>query len=108
MKSSTRNADGTLKPKTLSALRKEGDVWECPGCGADNIHSINYIEQVLRGRGLETLLKKNHVLKVEDLPVATGSAFETQCGACRNYFAPKRIGGRRNPILYSAYTHEED
>ena len=97
-----------LKPKTLSALRKEGDVWECPGCGADNIHSINYIEQVLRGRGLADLLKKNHVATVEDLPMASGSGFETQCGACRNSFAPRRIGGRRNPILHTAYTHEED
>ena len=97
-----------LKPKTLTALRREGDVWECPGCGADNIHSIYYIEQVLRGRGLATLLKKNRVKAVEDLPMASGSSFETRCGACGNSFAPKRIGGRRNPILHPAYTHEGD
>lgn len=97
-----------LKPKTLTALRRAGDIWRCPGCGADNIHSINYIEQVLRGRGLATLLKENDVKTVEDLPIASGSSFETQCGACRNSFAPRRIGGRRNPILHSAYTHEED
>ena len=72
-----------LKPKTLSALRKEGDVWECSGCRADNIHSIYYIEQVLRGRGLRALLEKNHAKAVEDLPIATGSSFETCCGACR-------------------------
>lgn len=97
-----------LKPKTLSALRREGDVWECPGCGTDNVYSIAYVEQVLRGRGLKRLLEKNHVKAVEDLPIATGSGFETCCGACRNCFAPKRIGGRRNPILHPAYTHEED
>jgi len=97
-----------LKPKTLTALRREGDIWECPGCGADNIYSINYIEQVLRVRGLETLLKKNRVAAVEDLPMASGSSFETCCGACRHCFAPKRIGGRHNPILHPAYTHEED
>lgn len=96
------------KPKTLTALRRAGDVWECPGCGADNIHSIAYIEQVLHGRGLAALLKKNRVKEAEDLPMASGSSFETRCGACGNFFAPKRIGEHRNPILYPAYTHKED
>ena len=96
-----------LTPKTLTQLRKSGDVWECPGCGADNIHSIAYIEKVLSVRGQQALLKKNRVKSVEDLPMASGSSFETQCGACRNYFAPKRVGRRRNPILRPAYTHEE-
>ncbi|MDE3097326.1 MAG: hypothetical protein KGK07_15165 [Chloroflexota bacterium] len=97
-----------LTPKTLTQLRREGDVWECPDCGADNVYSIVYVEQVLRGRGLATLLKKNRVEAVEDLPVVTGSSFETCCGACRNCFAPRRVGRRRNPILHPAYTHEED
>ena len=96
-----------LKPKTLTALRREGDIWTCPGCGADNIHSIAYIEQVLHGRGLTTLITKNGVKSLDDLPMASGSAFETICGRCRNGFAPRRIGGRRNPILHPAYTHEE-
>ena len=97
-----------IKPKTLAALRREGDIWKCPGCSADNIHSINYIEQVLHGRGLRVLLDANHVEAIKDLPMASGSSFETRCGACGSYFAPKRIDGRRNPILHPAYTHEED
>lgn len=97
-----------LKPKTLTQLRREGDIWECPGCGADNLHSHNYVEQVLHGRGLKTLLEKNRATSIDDLPKVTGSAFENRCGACGKYFAPKKIGEHRNPILHPAYTHEED
>jgi len=97
-----------LKPKTLTALRRAGDIWTCPGCHADNIYSINYLEQVLTARGLNTLLKKSRVKSLDDMPQTSGSGFETRCGACGNSFAPRRIGGRRNPILHPAYTHEED
>lgn len=100
---------GARGKKTLGQLRDEGDVWCCPVCHRDNVHSIGYVASVLNPRGVEALLKGARVESLDDLPVATGSAFETVCGACRVNVAPRRIdGGFLNPILHPAYTHGED
>lgn len=102
-----RNKSGRLPAqKTIGALRDEGDIWTCPGCGRDNVHSYTYALQVLSRNDLERLAGGTNL---DNIPVATGSSFETDCGACRRSFAPRRLaGGARNPILHGMYTHEPD
>lgn len=94
--------------KTLEQLRADGDVWRCPVCRCDNVYSIRYITSVLAPRSIEALLRSAHVESIDELPVVTGSAFEDVCGACRVNVAPRKIGGRPNPILHPVYTHGED
>ncbi len=62
------------------------DFWLCPGCGQVNTLSLVHASDAM--------------------PMAHGSMFETCCGHCRGYFAPKYADdGSRNPILSECYTH---
>jgi hypothetical protein len=74
--------------KTLGQLRDDGDTWVCPGCSKENVYSLTYVQSVLSRRDLRTLAGSNNP---DDLPVVTGSAFESHCGACRGYFAPVQL-----------------
>ena len=91
--------DMDLDDIDIAALVDSGDIEECPGCGALNAYSWNYVNHApLADVDVEDRWTEDD--RIYHIPAASG--FEWQCGNCGNSWTEED-----SPINHPAYTHRD-